>query len=131
MADPMDLAAWLLEQIAEDERVARAAEPEHPRLWDRFSGEGFDEHIVRWQPRRVLAECDAKRRIIALHRPTQPAYPGDELTYPNAANLCQRCGPGDNWQAEQEPFGEMPCDHLRLLALPYVDRPGYREEWRP
>lgn len=24
-----------------------------------------------------------------------------------------------------------PCSTLRLLALPYSDRPGYREEWRP
>jgi len=26
---------------------------------------------------------------------------------------------------------ELPCRALRLLALPYAARPGYREEWRP
>jgi len=132
-----DLATFLKVQIHTDASLAREA------LADWVEGPEGDEmaaqpdsiliggHLVRWSPRRVLDECEVKRKILALHCPTEPAYPGDELTYPNAANLCQHCGPGDNWQAEQEPFAALPCQHLRLLALPYADRDGYREEWRP
>jgi hypothetical protein len=88
-----DLSAWLLEQIAEDERLARAAVDE-TRKWvmdeedrtrwirssegDIYQGETngvvatgpyghldemAGEHIARWDPHRVLAECEAKRRI--------------------------------------------------------------------
>lgn len=70
-------------------------------------------------PGRVLAECDAKRRIVEHHaRVADPE--GDDL-----ADLCAVCdanGPeAQGW----------PCDTLRLLALPYADHPEYREEWRP
>jgi hypothetical protein len=33
--------------------------------------------------------------------------------------------------ARSEWGADWPCLTLRLLALPYADRPGYREEWRP
>ncbi|MGW9031671.1 DUF6221 family protein [Streptomyces sp. NPDC055722] len=29
------------------------------------------------------------------------------------------------------PTGGVWDDLLRMLALPYADRPGYRDEWRP
>ncbi len=97
-----DLAAWLLADdgpIAEDERVAQAANPapwrritdkEHldpltifgdgiPRGFDKLRNvasleyswekEGNAAHITRWDPARVLAECAAKRKIIEEHAP--------------------------------------------------------------
>ncbi len=60
-------------------------------------------HIVRWNPARVLAECDAKRHIIELQRSDLRDDPQD-------------------WEADEV---------LRLLALPYADHPDYRMEWRP
>lgn len=115
-----DLASWLLEQIAEDERDAQKAV-------------GSEEHqrFIASRALRILAEVATKRRILELHRPTESMYSDGELLYPAASKLCRVCGPGDSWQAEQEGFGELPCETLRALALPYVDRPGYREEWRP
>ncbi len=60
-------------------------------------------HIVRWDPARVLAECDAKRRVIELQRSDLRDDPQD-------------------WEADEV---------LRLLALPYAGHPDYRAEWRP
>lgn len=59
-------------------------------------------HIARWDPARVLAEVDAKRRILDW-----------AIVWRD-----RDCAP---WNA----------DCIRLLALPFADRPGYREEWRP
>jgi hypothetical protein len=70
-------------------------------------------HVYRWTPKRVLAELDAKRQILDVHQPD------DVLDQPH----CITCG---DW-----PTVPWPCRTVRLLALPYADKPGYREEWRP
>lgn len=118
-----DLVDFLLAAIAEDERIATSTTPvPERRLWvvgelggdaavERAAGEGMvndfvaremwdkdAEHVSRWDPARVLAECEAKRRILELHR--------------DLVDLDDRAT-------------------LRYLALPYADREGYREEWRP
>lgn len=113
-----DLAGWLLEQIAEDERLASAASPgpwkanaEHDEVWavdDEPVADGFAlsnnqlratvDHMVNFDPARVLVECDAKRRVVAMHTPGERDRDCPECT-------------------------------LKLLALPYADRPGYRAEW--
>jgi len=123
-----DLVRWLGEQLDEDERIARAA-TRGPWVqsgigdygWtvdfgrpgagvetaDSDQGLADADFIAAHHPARVLREIDAKRRIIAEH----------------ALNgwVC------DNGEVEQV----FPCTTLRLLALPYADRPGYRDEWRP
>ncbi len=117
----MTLTDWLLEQIADDEAVARDAAG-----WE-SNGRAADvrglvvygdgpapnnaaaEHIARFDPARVLAECASKRAIVALHTPDHECTDGSEQ-YPGVfAGL-----PG--WTT---------CDTLRLLAEPYADRPGY------
>lgn len=130
-----DLAAWLLEQIAEDERIARLASG--PKWWletylnlgatpaavwsalpprdeNLVAANGPNPHNLRhlaaWDPARVLAECAAKRRIVARHR--------------NLSDVnCTACDASECL--------DFPCPTLRLLALPYADRPGYDEAWRP
>jgi hypothetical protein len=72
-------------------------------------------HIIRHDPARVLAEVDAKRRIIAGHH--------------RSGLACPRCSLGT--EDGQIVFELDPCETLRLLALPYADHPDYREEWRP
>lgn len=106
-----DLTDFLLARIAEDEAVARELRAEGTSV---MSGsvlrepwhEGGPYHSDRWNPVRVLAECEAKRELITLH----PEAVGDDLKA------------GAAWA-----YDEM----LRRLALPYVDHPDYREEWRP
>jgi hypothetical protein len=108
---PMDdLAGWLLERIAEDERIANAA-----------GDDPVDsEHQANWTPARVLAECDAKRQIIELHGAVDA----------NDPDSCRECS-DSGWAGAVDGHSpvDRPCPTLRLLALPYADRPGYREEW--
>jgi len=115
-----DLVAFLRARLDEDERIARACDGHTT-----FDGTGIvpgatargpvmavlpshvATHIARHDPARVLAEVDAKRRIIdglaeALDRHA------DYIT--------------GTFTVE---------DVLRLLALPYRDHPGYRPEWAP
>lgn len=138
------LASWLLEQIAEDERRAKAMATEYPTPWDvadrgwmaRVVADGphFHEvirveqhqvsetawltdviqHVETWNPDRVLAECDAKRKLVefwsqAYTNPKDVAFTGP---------VWDRVRANAQWT-------------LRKLALPYADRPGYQEEWRP
>lgn len=155
-----DLSAWLLEQIAEDERGAaqvsdrtwRYGPPTPPNDDGSLDCEGSldlgrtvlfadhdtlteteAQHIAAFDPGRVLAECDTKRRIIELHVGEHECremhtgtYPAD---WPEGASYG---APGEMWRhASTEYFEDQPCETLRPLALPYADRPGYREEWQP
>lgn len=132
-----DLAAWLLEQIAADEQVARDA---GGKVWtqtlqryadgDELAGSiedasgdyvVYDEgrptaqeatHIARWDPARVLAECAAKRRLITLA--TEDARNADSAIE-------------GEWGGEHDLSGDL----LRGLAMAYADRPGYLEDWQP
>jgi hypothetical protein len=72
------------------------------------------EHIARWDPARVLAECEAKRRIVELHTESEPGShecPGRYSTFSIAE--------GD------------PCPTVLLLALPYASHPDYDPAWNP
>ena len=70
-------------------------------------------HIARWDPARVIAEIDAKRRLLDEH----------QIDRNSECETCRERGLERNqvW----------PCLTVRLLAVVYADRPGYREEWRP
>lgn len=72
----MDLADFLLARIAEDAEAARAALDSTAAHG--VADTGFDEasegarpavvrHIARHDPARVLAECNAKRRIVEFY----------------------------------------------------------------
>lgn len=130
-----DLVEFLLARIAEDEACAREAMgatdgewSSWNRSWDAGArdlaagGERMaalpttiDEHVCRHDPARVLAECEAKRRIVNLHRP-------ETFEDAPAEAFCTH---------DQRTSGLWPCPTMRLLALPYADHPDYREEWRP
>lgn len=81
------------------------------------------DHLARHDPARVLAECEAKRRIVELHS-------GDE---PLRAHDC----PGRSWLDDEAVAyigGERvtyvhPCPTLRALAVAYRDHPDYQQEW--
>lgn len=98
----MSLAEFLLARIAEDEAAAR--DPQWLAL--EYGVDSFGRDAFRT---RVLAECEAKRRIVELQ----------------AANDDDRHLPGFYYKAQ------MIERILRALALPYADHPDYRQEWRP
>lgn len=133
---PDDLVGWLLLQLDEDERVARAADagrwlPEDKGITFEYYADEFPEgeaqarlvadtranqyHIAEWSPGRVLREVEAKRRMLGRHFHLVDNV-ARRLGLPD---MCGRCG------------GTWPCADLRDLASIYVDRPGYRQEWAP
>jgi len=137
-----DLVTWLRIQIDADERIARAATEgpwiaevsgetghcvipadaqstrEHVAKTQLYAAAADAEHIARHDPARVLAEVDAKRRILAEH----PIARGVS-NQPVCATCATRDGYGDL-------EGDWPCQTARLLALPHAERDGYRDEWR-
>lgn len=113
-----DLIAFLRACLDDDERVARKCAPGpwqlqgEPRETYVFSPAGPAvatgwardlEHIVRWDPARVLAEVAAKRAVL------------------------------DAWQRQiddDDPEVYLAGDVIPLaLAQPYAGRPGWQDEW--
>jgi hypothetical protein len=110
-----DLADFLLARIAETETVARAAMPAEGDWVTVTDGSG-DEVVLGMSGTRVIAECDAKRRIVALYLASRDglAKETDELR-----------------RLLAETINESYVEVLEQLALLYADHPDYREEWRP
>jgi hypothetical protein len=71
-------------------------------------------HIARHGPARVLADVEAKRRIIAV---CVDAIEAGEIK------------DGTTWN-DDAAGAEVGYLTLRLLALPFADREGYDESWR-
>jgi len=135
-----DLVAFLRARLDDDEQVAQEAAkmaggqrwaaryhvitqmPEPGRAGDTiaecapFGGRYVAKHIGRHDPERVLAEVDAKRRIV------------DRLDYweTNAS----RAGVAGLSNFERGTRAELLAT-CRLLALPYADHPDYQPEWTP
>jgi hypothetical protein len=131
-----DLVAFLLARMAEGEAVAREAGErvyvcDHcgvPTSPDGEWADGADHlpnHHSNWlpvhDPARVLAECEAKRRIVELHS----ADPVPQRMVYGTIVACSTCGDVDDNPTE------WPCETLCLLALPYADHADYDEGWRP
>ncbi|MEV0556247.1 DUF6221 family protein [Streptomyces sp. NPDC050597] len=119
----IELIRWLGEQFDEDERVARAVTT--PGTWrvgsshggSTVEGEGWTvdnadaldgAHIATHDPARVLLEIDAKRDLLRFAEGIHDHH--ETFTTGIAARLEKT---------------------LRLYALAYAARPGYRGEWKP
>jgi hypothetical protein len=63
----------------------------------------------------ALARIAADRQILALHAPH---------LHEGIGMLCRCCAGGAGANAD------WPCETVRLLAEPYADREGFRDEWR-
>lgn len=98
------LADFLLACIAEDEAKAREIHPDAVR--DPWIHPGCA--AVHYEQARVLAECEAKRRIVQMH--AKPHYCSGPHIDTNGLND--------------------PCATVMALALPYADHPDYDEAWR-
>lgn len=133
-----DLVAWLRQQLDEDERVAlAAAQLAQTRDWwasaegkvhdanaegyrnllggeNAWSLDEIGEHIARWDPARVLAEVEAKRRVLDR--------------YEDALARCD--DPDESQLAAGIQVSEYEDWIIPQLAQPYAGQPGWREEWR-
>lgn len=122
----MDLVEFLTARLDEDEQVARAAIAPGPTgSWVVHVGRAIgvvctaesgqrvasvsrapqSEHIARHDPARVLADVEAKRRLLAV----LDGDPFDALGAEGAYKLLV----------------------AKHLAAPYADHPDYRPEWAP
>lgn len=116
----VNLVEWLEVQLAEDERRAKkmhARRCETPASWTSTDNQGrpFETPCdCDWHVGSVLAECEAKRRIIRAHN-----------------KWCDgTCGSPDG-PSDAYPFHQAHYWSMQALAVPYADRPGYDETWRP
>lgn len=132
-----DMVAWLLERIAEDEQRAKSTIlPGRPSGWRvdqepwETNGVGIVDdadhsvavaigdrvanHITTWDPKRALAECETKRKIIAQVRLALRCHPAATPYCPND----ERCACHE-------------CLTIRNLSLPYADREDYPPQWKP
>lgn len=100
-----DLTDFLLARIGEDETRASGWSDDGP--WGEHSPGLMwmdpDGHPIYAPRARVLADCVTKRRIVQLLE--------DDLM-----------------SLQRRPKAE---HILWLLALPYIDHPNHREEWKP
>jgi Family of unknown function (DUF6221) len=120
----LTLADFLLARIAEDEAAAHMGSCLCGQGFDAQTGEGYA---------RVLAECEAKRQIVALHESGALLDHSEyECTCGFSDHRRAECTCG--WTIADEGEWERPsspCPTLRYLALPYADHSDYRDEWRP
>lgn len=128
----MTLVEFLAARLDDDEAVAQRAARwnEGCRDWA-TDGEPDWEHIARHDPARVLREVEAKRRIVAMHEGEHECRDIRTGVYPPDAHLMGET-PGEPWMHYATDYFEgEPCATLRVLALPYVDCEGFKDEWRP
>ncbi|HKY59267.1 MAG TPA: DUF6221 family protein [Aeromicrobium sp.] len=127
----MTITEFLLARIAEDEEAARAVRPldhnydmgggrqDERFVFTRYLPDSMDGrgnwakddpatsvHFARHDPARVLAECEAKRKIVEQARAYSPA---------------SEYGDGEGWAL---------VDVMRALASVYADHPDYDQDWR-
>ena len=126
----LTLTDFLLARIAEDERVVRYASVNAHRPALHLDTNGYPV----MDPARVLAECEAKRRIVEQLARTE------RLIQANSEKRAEASRGGLENQTQitalrthgWELSGRI--DALRYavdeLALPYADHPDYREGWR-
>lgn len=112
-----DLVEWLRAQLDEDERSARACAGDGE--WDAadIAIYGADlapevrAHMAQHDPARVLREIDAKRQALDHYERIRQHTKRGEEPYVLAEGAVAK--------------------QVQIMALPYADRDGFREDWRP
>jgi len=116
----MNITEFLEARIVEDEAVVAYAEPQEMSGGYSYADVGGLSEVLTVGAARVLAECAAKRAIIAEHGR------GDSYV----SDWCETCA---QWWAsevgEGPPGVAWPCLTLKVLAAVYSDHPDYQQEW--
>ena len=144
-----ELSRWFYREGGEVEYVQTPEMLAHKypeRLYVTCDGEGLTpavgevhgEHIARHDPARVLAECEAKRRIVAEAFEVAATIDGEWGCCHDAEDI--RRGyrePTLGWGDEAEPLPEgcagpeVAGKFLQALAAVYAGHEDYRQEWKP
>ncbi len=150
-----EFVQWLRAQLNEDERIARAADDSLGQVnldWvyqpdDDLGGKvvsargtdlilnvgaGLAAHVTEHDPRRVLREVAAKRQIVDLYA----AAVEERVVLRDRMRQVIDADPDEFGRLHQQEtelirVAQQLTPVVRLLGLPYGDRPGYREDWRP
>lgn len=114
-----ELVRWLGEQLDEDERTARAADPDLSNLTSCIEVEypeikADEVHALRHDPARVLAEINAKRQLLEAYEQAVSEYAADGRAYDHDSEIGRErtCALGEA---------------VRFAASAYSTRPGYAE----
>lgn len=102
----MDIVEFLIERIKEDEAAARKL------LSDRSVSESS-----QWYERRLLLECEVKKRLIGIVARARQTVLTSMVTAPDADG--QWLPQSIDWMAEA----------LNTLALPYYNHPDFEQDW--
>lgn len=87
---------------------------DHENPWGIIeAGSDLAPHIAFHDPARVLRECAARRRVIERHSPH--------------GTVCSACA---FWIEGDPSYVTFPCAELLDSVQSYVDRPGFKDEWR-
>lgn len=113
MVRMITLSEFLLARIAEDERRAGLLQSEIVYLEGPEEAENAAHTLL--DPARILAECEAKRKVIALHN-TRFTLAGPDGRKGVRCVACKDL--------------TSPCKTLRTLGEPYSAHEEYREEWQ-
>lgn len=123
-----DLIAFLRARLDEDQAAIRTWAA---ACWHLEACEDTGGYLERFDEERMLAEVGAKRKLLDEHQPVAVTYWHVPMCAtcidPAADPIDDPLGSGGPWT----PNAEYPCRTVRLLAAPYADHDGYREEWRP
>lgn len=121
-APAMTLADFLSARLDEDEAVARMIAPSGVIL----IGPGLSSDAARFDFARVLADVEAKRRIVEVYLSERSRR--DVLQREDAREV------EDERQMTQRRTSAARCRGLEIaaefLAQPYASHPDFRPEWR-
>jgi len=116
----MTLRDFILSRVAEDEAVARAVIARYaPDAVTMTREDPWPEEAAftaRYDPTRVLAECEAKRRVVEEY--DQAVF--DDKAVPHGDNEA-------GWVADAVLLHSRLM--LRIHAATYADHSHYRDEW--
>ncbi len=112
---PLTILEFLTLRLAEDEAVARGAGPRHQSDTGMCVHDDDHSYPIHIGAARVLAEVEAKRRIIELHGVTTHS--------PGGTPACTSCGDHSEYPTD------WPCDTIKLEVVPYRDHPDFNENW--
>jgi hypothetical protein len=150
------ITEFLLARIAEDEAAARAVPPlghnydmggnRQDERWAfgrtlPSSADGMGNwsphrdspttaaHFSRHDPARVLAECEAKRRIVQDHATWER---DNRKAWKDYSRWLEGKAVAADPPARTTPEKWHGLEHaVRVLAAVYSDHPDYRQEWKP
>ncbi|MFE9127067.1 DUF6221 family protein [Streptomyces sp. NPDC007148] len=115
---------WYIEDAIDDGVVSHV----DPAASDH---EGVARHIAEWDPARVLREIDSKRRVLGVYASALK----DRAALRDRMREVVDSDPDEFYRLHRQESDLIGRARqlgpiVRLLALPYADRPGYLDDWR-